>query len=841
MNKLSRLPSGFLGFALLGVFILFAGEPVPQDAISESPTRIFTPNPAAYYCQSLGFIYETASTETGQQGVCRLSQDSSCDAWDFLEGKCGQEKNFCARQGLSTKVLADGKNSYSQEYAVCEDKNGQLLGSATDLMNLKEEMISPGCENQPLTSAEQQGELKVISPASADEVQDLPASFDWRDYQGGDWMTPVKDQGGCGSCWAFAAVGAVEAAQNIAAQNPALDLDLSEEYLVTDCAPYAGTCCGGWHLNALMHIQDYGVPDEACLPYTSGSGCSCFGSGVCTNCAYSTGGQCANRTCSDRCADWSSRLSKIDNSLSISPDLLSIKQSMVKYGPLAAALSMSGGFNDKGLYSCASQSGANHVVVLLGYNDADSFWIAKNSWGTGWNGDGYFKIGYGQCNIESYVFLPIKNYELLPEPFEKNAPSDGSINLPTSNRQVTWVQSIGATSYEICLDTNDNNTCDTNWLDAGNVETYRVGNLFPSTTYFWQVRAKNNTGNVEADNGEWWAFSTSNVETWPDLLIESIGYQQDYLSPDEPLDFLIQIKNQGTALAPGYFKLGAFINLEPQRCGDKNDYEWSYGDFESGISQQFDLQLPGFPDPGTYQVWYLVDTNCDVDESDESNNIFGPVSVTVGSPPTFQDSFESGNFSAWTACAKDGGDLRVNSRAALVGNYGMQALLDDNTPIYCTAKLPSAGKTYRARFYFDPNSLAMANGNKHLVFHGLQGSKSLLRLEIGRNSGKYQLRAGLLNDQGAWKYSSWTSISDAPHWIELSWKAASSAGRNNGFLALWIDGPRKAYLTGVDNDTHLLNKVQLGAISGIDTGTRGRYYFDEFVLRKDNQPIGPAR
>jgi hypothetical protein len=45
----------------------------------------------------------------------------------------------------------------------------------------------------------------------------------------------------------------------------------------------------------------------------------------------------------------------------------------------------------------------NHGVVIAGYSDSGGYWIIKNSWGSTWNGDGYFKIGYGECAIESYV------------------------------------------------------------------------------------------------------------------------------------------------------------------------------------------------------------------------------------------------------------------------------------------------------------------------------------------------------------------------------------------------------------------------------------------------------
>jgi len=71
-----------------------------------------------------------------------------------------------------------------------------------------------------------------------------------------------------------------------------------------------------------------------------------------------------------------------------------------------------------------------------------------------------------------------------------------------------------------------------------------------------------------------------------------------------------------------------------------------------------------------------------------------------------------------------------------------------------------------------------------------------------------------------------------PHYIKLDWKASSAAGANNGYVTLWIDGAQKANLTGVDNDTRLIDRIRLGAVAGLDTGTRGTYYFDAFEARR---------
>jgi len=144
------------------------------------------------------------------------------------------------------------------------------------------------------------------------------------------------------------------------------------------------------------------------------------------------------------------------------------------------------------------------------------------------------------------------------------------------------------------------------------------------------------------------------------------------------------------------------------------------------------------------------------------------------------------------------------------------------------------------RSYFDPNSISMASGDAHFIFDGYTGTSTLvLRVEFRHSSGNYQVRARLLNDSTTWTNTSWFTISDASHFFELDWRAAIAAGANNGGLTLWIDGTQRANLAGVDNDTRRIDRVRLGAVAGIDTGTRGTYYFDAFESRRQTY-IGPV-
>jgi hypothetical protein len=214
-------------------------------------------------------------------------------------------------------------------------------------------------------------------------------------------------------------------------------------------------------------------------------------------------------------------------------------------------------------------------------------------------------------------------------------------------------------------------------------------------------------------------------------------------------------------------------------------------------------------------------------------------STSSGSDLIFADGFESGNLSAWTSNNNDLGDLSVSVAAGLVGSQGMQALIDDATAIYVTDDTPNAELRYRARFYFDPNSIVMASGDTHYILKGFVGaSTDVLRVEFRQSAGTYQIRASVADDGSAFISSSFFTISDAAHFIEIDWRAATAPGANNGGLTLWIDGVQQADLTGVDNDTWRVDRARLGALSGIDVGTSGTYYFDAFESRRQTF-IGP--
>lgn len=221
-----------------------------------------------------------------------------------------------------------------------------------------------------------------------------------------------------------------------------------------------------------------------------------------------------------------------------------------------------------------------------------------------------------------------------------------------------------------------------------------------------------------------------------------------------------------------------------------------------------------------------------------------PPAVTAAFTPLpsliFADGFETGTLSAWSASATNGGNLVVTTTAALVGGRGMQVRIVNNTAMYLTDDRPAAEARYRARFYFDPNTIAMSNGNAHYIFYGYTTGNTtvVLRLEFRFSTPNYQLRAALLTDAGSWRTGAWVTLSDAPQVVEFDWRAATAVGANNGGLTLWLDGTQVTALTGVDNDTRRLERIRLGPVAGLDTGTRGAYFLDAFEARRLTY-IGP--
>jgi|GEM_PF-2394874 len=250
--------------------------------------------------------------------------------------------------------------------------------------------------------------LISMSAAFPDMIAQLPESFDWRDN---DVVTRAKDerpvtpadhQGRCGSCWAFAAAGAMES-KILMLGGP--EYDLSEQQQVSCNAEQYG-CCGGF-LNASLLWRDRGPLRESCTDYGDYGTQPCDCNPICNTSALS-------KLSCDSMATCPQLSYRTDKYYSVNAAYSNeVKISLRQDGPAPFRFTVYKDFfdfwNKVSFGSVYRNSGANsdgsgpsgHAVLLIGWDDGKQAWLCKNSWGetAGPNGDGTFWIAYsGHAN-----------------------------------------------------------------------------------------------------------------------------------------------------------------------------------------------------------------------------------------------------------------------------------------------------------------------------------------------------------------------------------------------------------------------------------------------------------
>ncbi len=214
-----------------------------------------------------------------------------------------------------------------------------------------------------------------------------PEAYDWRES---GVVSPVKNQGECGSCWAFSAVGNIEAQYRMKTNKTVL---FSEQQLVDCDKDRDQGCNGGIMGNAFTYLEKTGIMSGKDYPY---KGRDDF-------CAYDAN-KIAAKVTGFKFATGNGAETVNENDL---------KQYLFENGPFAIAINASplqfylwGIFNPWFEFICNPKE-LNHGVLLIGYGVSGNtpYWIIKNSWGSGWGEKGYFRIigGKGACGFNTYV------------------------------------------------------------------------------------------------------------------------------------------------------------------------------------------------------------------------------------------------------------------------------------------------------------------------------------------------------------------------------------------------------------------------------------------------------
>ncbi|VDD80546.1 unnamed protein product [Mesocestoides corti] len=216
--------------------------------------------------------------------------------------------------------------------------------------------------------------------------QDLPEEVDWRTK---NLVTEIKNQGNCGSCWAFSATGALEGAL---AKKTGKLVSLSEQQLV-DCSGDTGNlgCNGGYMSNAFKYLEDHLIEPESAYPYRARDG----------TCKYNS----------------SLGLAKVTDIGGIPKENeTALMEASATVGPISIGIDASAlgfMFYRHGIYKShwCSKENINHGVLLIGYGKlkGSPYWLVKNSWGKLWGMKGYIMMAKdynNMCGIASLADFP---------------------------------------------------------------------------------------------------------------------------------------------------------------------------------------------------------------------------------------------------------------------------------------------------------------------------------------------------------------------------------------------------------------------------------------------------
>ncbi|CAD8172513.1 unnamed protein product [Paramecium octaurelia] len=274
--------------------------------------------------------------------------------------------------------------SYTGEQEVFRFLNFQLNLNKVNNHNSDETKTYKMRMNQFSDLSEEEFELLYLTHYTPDEIieqyqinddqessikknDNIKSSVDWRS------ITQVKDQGKCGGCWAFGAVGAVEAWFYVKNKTQVV---LSEQQLI-DCDTQSFGCNGGYQNLALKYVANHGLNDANVYPYTQKQSATCL---------YNTGPY------------------KTNGAQGVSSN--NFKSLLTEY-PLVVVVDASNWqFYGGGVFNDCNKS-VNHAVLAVGFDENDN-WFIKNSWGTSWGEKGFMTLASGNtCGITSYAYRAI--------------------------------------------------------------------------------------------------------------------------------------------------------------------------------------------------------------------------------------------------------------------------------------------------------------------------------------------------------------------------------------------------------------------------------------------------
>jgi chitodextrinase/C1A family cysteine protease len=454
-------------------------------------------NPSAVYCETLGYEYMIKKDAEGNQiGMCRLPNGEVVNAWDFYKGKVAKEFSYPAKKGYEIETVVEKINGYVVEKMVCT----RTLKGVKESLSLEELMEK---NNDKLQLETKSYSSNIYETAKIDEnfvVQEsLPTTFDWRDYNGNSYIGGVRNQGTCGSCYAFGAAACAEGTYNFATGNYNNNTaDFSEAYIawcLSSMSEYSNNFYGcegaDYTYSELDALCEVGIIDESYFPYTESD----------------------NQSCPSAAS--SAPKTQFDSWYRVScSDIDAIKTAISTYGVVDAAVyvtssfeNYSGGIFSDSYTSCSSSpcyyTPTNHAIALVGWGtDATTgdYWILRNSWGTSWGENGYMRIDATSARVACEVCYLVYDNGTSSPTVTTNAISSISTISAIGGGEITSNGGATITASGIVYSTSQNPTLSSgSVLSTSPVTTtgsysLTMSGLSENTTYYVRAYATNSAG-----------------------------------------------------------------------------------------------------------------------------------------------------------------------------------------------------------------------------------------------------------------------------------------------------------------------------------------------------------